>query len=462
MSWSRRRFLELAGAAVAGAVLPGGCAAEAPITGPRNIILITGDDLGWKDLSSSGNPNVRTPNLDRLARGGVSFRRAFDVTSTCSSSRTTYVTGQYPHTHGVVGLVHRLPELSLPAGTPTLASQLRALGMHTAIEGKWHVAFPATPHGYGYAEVMTTLVTQWILDETRTVDFIERNAERRFYFEVNYMNPHRDARGLFRPHPDHPVDPSALAIPSYVNLPDVPGAREELAAYYSQIERMDVMIGGLIQALANARLLDDTLIVFISDNGPPFPGNKLNLYDRGTGTPLLFHWPNGLPAGVVRDELVASVDLMPTLLDLVAATIPDRVQGHSLAPLLFEPAPAAGYDAVFSEMTQHKDTPFPMRSVRTDRYRYIRNYSDEPIPMEGGDQPWVMDVLAQGDPAYRWTARRVPEQLFDVSADPNEQVNLVEAPAAQAVLAELRARLDMHMAATEDPFLGRPFATGQP
>jgi N-sulfoglucosamine sulfohydrolase len=449
---SRRDFFKASAALYAAAV---GCSSE-PVIGPRNIVLITGDDLGWKDLSSSGNPNVATPNLDRLAAGGVSFTHAFDVTSTCSSSRTTYATGQYPHTHGVVGLVHRIPELSLPEGTPTLASHLRDAGFLTAIEGKWHLAFPQTPEGYGYTEVMTTLLTQWIQDSTVTVEFIQRAAGRRFYYEVNYMNPHRNWFGKFEQHPDHPIDPASVVVPAYAQLPDVAGAREELAAYYSQVERMDTMIGELLAALEAEDLLDDTLIVFISDNGMPFPGNKLNLHDRGTGTPWFFHWPAGLPAGVARDDLVASGDLMPTLLDLVGVPIPAEVQGQSLAPLLVDPATPSDRAAVFAEMTTHEDpdAPFPMRSARTARFRYIRNYDATPVPMEGGDQPWVLDVLAMDLPGYRWTQPRVPEELYDLAADPQEQHDLAGDPTSQDVLADLRARLDAHLIATGDPLAG--------
>jgi N-sulfoglucosamine sulfohydrolase len=443
--WSRRSFLKAA-AATAFA-----CSDDRRIVGPRNLLLITADDLGWKDLASYGNPNVRTPHLDRLRAGGVSFTNAFDVTSTCSSSRATWATGQYPHTHGVVGLVHRMPALSLPAGTPTLASLLRDAGFHTAIEGKWHCAFPDTPEGYGYREVRTTLLTQWIEDSAQSVELVARNAGRRFYLELNYMDPHRDIRGEFVQHPDHPIDPDALELPAYAQLPDVPGLREELAAYYSNIERMDVMIGDVVAALEAEGLLDDTLIAFISDNGMPFPGNKLNLFDRGTGTPLFFHWPAGL-APQVRDDLVSSVDLMPTLLDVVGVAIPSTVQGRSLLS-------DETRDAVFAEMTMHEDTAeFSMRAVRTDRYRYLRNYNDRPVPMEGGDQRWVEDVLAMDLPGFRWTAPRVPEELYDLGVDPTEQVNLVDDPAFQDVLVELRARLDAHLTATADPCLGRAFA----
>jgi len=100
-----------------------------------------------------------------------------------------------------------------------------------------------------------------------------------------------------------------------------------------------------------------------------------------------------------------------------------------------------------------------MRSARTDRYRYIRNYNDRPAPMEGGDELWVAEVLAMDLPGFRWTAPRLPEELYDLDADPTEQSNLVDDEAYSSVLADLRARLDAHMTATADPYLGRPFET---
>jgi arylsulfatase A-like enzyme len=131
----------------------------------------------------------------------------------------------------------------------------------------------------------------------------------------------------------------------------------------------------------------------------------------------------------------------------------------SLAALLVDPAAPGPRDAVFSEMTLHETTEaFPMRSVRTERYRYIRNYNDRSVPIEGDDQAWVADVLAMDLPGFRWTARRVPEEIYDLSTDPTEQRNVVDDPAAQGVLGELRRRLDEHMAATADPWLGLPFA----
>tara|TARA_B100001750_G_scaffold91390_3_gene72216 strand:- start:1510 stop:2805 length:1296 start_codon:yes stop_codon:yes gene_type:complete len=427
--------------------------------GPQRILFITADDLGWKDLSSAGNPNLATPNLDRLLAGGVSFERAFDVTSTCASSRTTYATGQYPHTHGVTALVHRMPELSLPPGTPTLASHLRDAGYLTGIEGKFHLAFPTGAEEYGYDDVRTSLLAQKITDTEETLDFLRVHADEPWFFEVNYMNPHRNGLGEFQQHEDHPVDPAAIVIPATMRVPDVEGAREEIAAYYSQVERMDAMIGEVVAELEALGQLDDTLVVFISDNGSPFPQNKLSLYDRGTGTPLFFHWPAALPAGVSRTELVSSVDLMPTILELAEVPIPDDVEGASRRSLLAATAPGAPVapGAVFGEMTRHIGPLFPMRSVRTDRYRYVRNYSAAPIPLEGDDQPWVQEVLADLPADLTWGEPRVPEELYDLESDPHESTNLLEAGEEPAALAELRTLLDEHMARTADPYLGQPF-----
>lgn len=119
--------------------------------------------MGWKDISCYGSPNVSTPNIDRLAAEGVSFDRAFDVTSTCSSSRATYITGQYPHTNGVLGLTHRNQDFVLPAGYETLPALLQRAGYFTAIEGKWDVAFWAPVVDYGYDELLTPVPTTVVI-----------------------------------------------------------------------------------------------------------------------------------------------------------------------------------------------------------------------------------------------------------------------------------------------------------
>lgn len=157
-----------------------------------------------------------------------------------------------------------------------------------------------------------------------------------------------------------------------------------------------------------------------------------------------------LITGSTREDLVSSVDLMPTLLDAAGIAVPSTVQGRSLLPLLKDPSTKDDRGVIFGEMTRHESTPFPMRSVRTERFRYIENYNDEPAPIEGGDQPWVAEVLAMDLPGYRWKAKRIPEELYDLSVDPQEQNDLVNDASVAGTLSDMRARLDAHLTATSD------------
>lgn len=424
---------------------------------PPNVLLITADDLGWRDLTSYGSAIGATPALDRLAEEGVRFERAFDVASSCSSSRASFITGQYPHTHGVVGLAHVHTELSLPQGYRTLPSLLYAAGYETALEGKWHVAPFEPVEAYGYARFLNPLAlpSYVIPSAAASVAFLEENRARPFYLELNFMHTHRGPGGDFEMASGFEVDPALFAVPAYWNLPDWDEIREEAARYFSQLQQMDAIVGEVLAALDALELSERTLVAFVSDNGPPFPGNKMTLYDRGTGTPLLLRWPGVLPAGARVSSLVSTLDLMPTLLDACGVAIPDDVEGRSLLPLARADGASTERSAIFAEMTFHKEH-IPMRAVRTERFKYIRNYSDRPIGLDDvEDEEWAQRLVQEPD--QPWTSPRVPEELYDLAADPNERVNLVATPSYAEELATLRELLDEHMRSTDDPLLGAPF-----
>lgn len=160
---------------------------------------------------------------------------------------------------------------------------------------------------------------------SKTLTFLEENRDRRFYLEINYMNNHRDARGEFVFADGFPVDPDKIEIPAYWQLPDWPEIRLEAAKFFSQTMKMDQMIGEVLDKLDELGLTENTMIVFVSDNGPPFPGAKMTLYDRGSGVPLIFRWPTGLPAGRRIEAMVNSIDIMPTILSAVKCPQPARV-----------------------------------------------------------------------------------------------------------------------------------------
>ena len=415
---------------------------------PRGLVLITADDLGWKDLSAYGLTTVSTPNIDRLVHEGVAFDHAFDVVSTCSSSRATLATGQYPHTHGVTALTHRQPEVSLAADTPVLARSLQGDGLRTGLQGKWHITFHDPPDAFGYAQHLPVDLDQRIRDVTPALDFLDAVGTDRFFLELNFMQTHRDLLDRFVQVEGYEVEVDAASVPAWWGLPDWPEIREEVAGYLSNLRWMDALIGEVLDRLDALGLGDDTVVAFVSDNGPPFPGCKLTLYDRGVGTPLMVRWPAAL-APRWSNELVSTVQIAPTLLELMGAPPLPGAEGRSLAPLLFgEPfEPTA---ALFSEMEDHID-PHPARAVRTRRFKYIRNLSDAPWGRGDGDADYV-DALGE-EPDQTWDEPRVPEELYDLDTDPNERVNLVADPAFARVRDELLGLLRAQAEATADPRL---------
>ncbi len=422
-----------------------------------NIVLITADDLGWKDLGCCGNPDVSTPNIDRLAREGVRFSNAFVVASSCSSSRASLITGQYPHTNGVTALTHRHPLRSLSPFHRTLPDLLGESGYTTALQGKWHVAPYLPTSWYGYDERLSGILPSSfpIRDSKQAVDFIRRNRGNRFYLELNFMQNHRDDDGELHFASGFPVDPDKIGVPEYWALPDSAEIREDIARFYSQTMEMDSLVGEVLQSLDDLELADGTMVIFVSDNGPPYPGNKMTLYDRGTGTPLLVRWPGTLESGRVVDHLVSSIDILPTILEALGIAIPEDVEGRSFLAMLRSDDSPATRDAVFSEMTYHAQY-LPTRAARTRSWKYIKNYSDIAVGLDQNQSDdWAHRLCEL--PNQPWKRPRVEEELYDLETDPHEQTNLAEDERYAEPLRGLRALLRQHMIATKDPFLDAPF-----
>ncbi len=424
-----------------------------------NIVLITADDLGWRDLSCYGNTNIETPRLDSLARQGVRFTNAFVVASSCAPSRASLITGQYPHTNGVTGLTHIYKTRSLSPFHFTLPKLLRDAGYNTALQGKWHPSPYLPTSWYGYNERLSGVLPKdwYIKDEKRAVDFIARNKNNRFYLELNFMQNHRDKHGEFTMDPDFPVDANAVRVPEYMTLPDLPELREDLAKFYSQTKKMDHLVGKILDFLDDNGLSENTLVVFMSDNGPPYPGNKITLYDRGTGVPLILRWPAKLRAGRTIAHLVNTIDIMPSILEAAGIPIPVAVQGRSLLPMARADRPGPLHEAVFMEMTDHV-LHTPTRAVRTNGWKYIRNYSDIAIGLDQNNHmEWAHRICEL--PGQPWKKPRPREELYDLAADPNERRNLAEDSRYARRLEEMRTLLDEHMRSTGDPYRGREFAS---
>lgn len=442
----RRSLLAAAGAA---AVLAGFGACH-PGVPPPDIILITADDLSAEDLEPYGHPTIRTPRLLRLAAEGMRFDRAFLTSASCSPSRCSTITGRYPHSTGAGRLHDPLPPTQL-----TFLEPLRQTGYSIATAGKWHfgkearVRFdridPETPPGGAGA---------WI-DALRA-----RPADRPSFLWLAAADPHRP----YADDPSRPLHPPAdIVVPPY--LPDAAETRDDLARYYAAVERLDGLVGAALDEIERQGRADRTLVLFMSDNGRPFPRAKPTLYDAGVRTPFILRWPGHVPAGSVSGSLVSAVDIAPTLLSAAGIRVPKTMQGYSFLPLLADPGVVVR-ERVFAEHNWH-DYPARERMVRTTRYKYIRNYYPElqatpPEDLLRSPTFRVMERLyAAGalppQQANPLIAPRPIEELYDVASDPDELRNRVADPALRDVLEGLRRDLEEWERKTEDrDTLGTP------
>jgi N-sulfoglucosamine sulfohydrolase len=428
----------------------------------RNVLLLVSDDQGL-DLGCYGVP-IRTPRIDALARAGTRFTQGFAAVSSCSPSRAVINTGLYTHQNGMYGLQHDVHHQSLLPGIETLPSLLRRAGYATALVGKKHVgpdsAFPyeveLVPERSGIRDVRELAIA--------ASSFIRSSDDRPFFVTVAYSDPHRAAvdYGNDRPWPGvKPVayDPRRVAIPSH--LPDLPAVRQDLADYYESLSRLDAGVGMILDDLADIGRDAETLVIFLSDNGRPFPGAKTNLYDPGLHLPLIIRAP-GI-GGAVNDALVSWTDITPTVLDWTGVAPPAayRLSGKSLLPIMGKSGDPSR-DAVFASHDFHEiNQYYPMRAIRTRTHSYILNLAWQlPYPIAGdvaGSPSWK---AISADPAIRLGRRtqaaylqRPAEELYDLTRDPDELVNVAANPALATIKAELAERLRATRAATKDPWL---------
>jgi N-sulfoglucosamine sulfohydrolase len=279
-----------------------------------------------------------------------------------------------------------------------------------------------------------------------------------------FTDPHRAKAGFGNePFKNDPgeirYDPQKVIVPYH--LPDRPEVRAELAEYYQSVSRLDRGVGMVIEALRAAGQLDNTLIIFLSDNGIPFPGAKTTLYAAGVHLPLIVSAPGG-PRGRSNNAIVSWIDVAPTILDWTKAKGPTyKLPGKSLLPILEQDNPK-GWDSAFGSHQFHEITMYyPMRSLVTPRYKYILNLAPErefPLPSDlWGSATWQgirerKDAML-GQRRVADFLKRPREELYDLSKDPNELRNLAADASHQEALRDLRARLRAWQQETNDPWM---------
>ncbi len=371
-----------------------------------NFVLLLTDDQSYH-LGMLGVPGLETPNMDALAKRGVFFTKAYSASASCAPCRVSILTGMYPSANGewrnTIGPVLADPDKEFGSDSskadlvgvhediPTLIEVLGANGYFTGITEKWHLSPPwKFPFAFRDQANLTPAGSA-----KAVARFIEATNGKPFFLQANIDNTHRPFRHHIAQNPGLPkVDPDDVEVPP--NWPDTPGTRKDYAEYLTTVQHADAVIGAIFQVLEKQGVLDNTIIIYTSDQGFCYTRAKATAYDAGVHVPLSFTGP-GITSGIISDALVGHVDLMPTLLDFAGLPIPGTVQGRSLRPILAGEATDVGRKYIASEHNAHGPAAgeyYPSRSITDGRYRFMWNLRHEIAP------GFPIDRYAT-DPAFR-------------------------------------------------------------
>ena len=426
----------------------------------RNIVLFVADDHGAEALGAYGNPVVVTPRLDQLAAEGVRFSHAFATTASCSASRSVLLSGVHNHRNGQFGHEHEYHHFSAFPNVRSLPVILAEAGYRTARGGKYHVAPESV---FRFQQVITLPTLE---------NFLKADSAKPFFVYYATNEPHRP----FNHDAEDRVDPRKVIVPPW--LPDIPEVRDELALYYASVRRVDKAFGALVDALKRTGAYENTLIIYLSDNGAPFPGSKTNVYEPGIRLPLIVRKPAQVRRGSVNAAMVSWVDITPTILDFAGIKVPavpppsapvgpgrftnetPAMQGRSFLRILEQEQP--GWDEVYASHTFHEITMYyPMRVVRTRTHKLIWNIAHAlPYPFASDlyeSKSW-QGALARKLPTFGLRSaqaytQRPAFELYDLEQDALETTNVAGNPRYTHVFTELKARLRAFQERTGDPWV---------
>ena len=439
-------------------------AADAP---RPNIVFVLSDDHSYPYLGCYGEPEMKTPNLDRFAAEGFKGRRMFTAAPQCVPSRASIMTGRS-------AVACRITRFSspLPRDEVTFPEILKKdAGYFVGVLGR---SYHLDGSGRGPA------VSQQVFDEAHMVTFKERfnfvdasgqetvpakmeeffdqRPENQPYFLwVNFSDPH---------HPwgtgKNPPDPAKVRVPGF--LPDLPGVRQDLSDYIGEVEHADADFQTVLDIIKARAGLENTLILFMGDNGMAFPSGKGNLHDPGLNVPLLAWWPDVIPAGTDSEVLMSGEDIGPTCLHAAGLPTPERMSGFSFLPLL-RGEPFKGRQYIFAERGPHGGATFSAntlassvdysRTVRSDRYKLIYNVTPNLAysPVDSAGNPgWREMVKAHSEQslasefeALYFTSPRPVYEIYDLQNDPSELHNLAGQPEVAEVTQTLKEALQRKM-----------------
>jgi len=406
-----------------------------------NFVLIIADDIGWGDIGFFGNKDVKTPNIDALGASGLTFKNMYVTTSSCSPSRCSIISGRYPHNTGAPELHDQLPDDQF-----MFPEKLKNIGYYTALSGKNHMggavkkAFNLISLGKGPG------------GEEDWVSILKgRPANKPFFLWFAAHDAHRDwqtnDKGVV-------YDAEKLTVPPM--LYNGIETRKDLASYYHEISRLDHHVGNVVAELKRQGILENTYIIFISDNGSPFPRNKVRLYDSGVKSPFIVKGP-GIKVAET-EALLSTIDIAPTIFEIAGLKKDERIQGTSFLSLL-NGKQHSTRDFIFTEHNWHVFQGYE-RMVRYKNWVYIRNGFPERRAMAGessklfpaGKELWEKHEqgLTKKNQEDVFLMPRPAEELFNVAKDPFQFTNVAAAASNKNMLSYLREAVDTWIMETGD------------
>ncbi len=425
-----------------------------PATAARpNFLWLIAEDCSPSAYSCYGEqPAAATPVIDQLAATGVRYQRFYTTAPVCSAARSAFNTGMYQTTIGAHQ--HRTPDKQpLPEGVRPLGEWFRAAGYYTANIRE----FPAELGVRGAGKTDWNFIPREakLFESDRWSDLASHQP---FYAQVNFQETHRAFRA------EGITDPAKVVLPPY--YPDHPVIRKDYADYLDSARRLDGKIAKILAQLAKEGMADNTVVIFMGDNGEAHIRGKQFCYEEGLRVPMIVRWPKGIPApahyrpGTVDRRLLEAIDMPPTLLSLAGVAVPPKMQG---VPFLGAHVPAEK-KYVFGARDRCDETAMRLRTVRDDRYRYIRTFTPEvpffaPNAYKAQQYPaWTLmpQLYAEGKltppQAFLCQPRQPAEQLYDMVADPDEIHDLTQStnPEHVAALKRLRAELESWNVRTDD------------
>jgi N-sulfoglucosamine sulfohydrolase len=473
-------FLILA-AYLISASIPGRAADREEGEARKGVVLILADDLS-AHLACMGTPGIKTPSADALAKEGVMFTRAFSSCASCSPSRSSILTGMYPHSNGHWRNTFA-PRLDAPdreftkeaekpydhigvhESIPTLTEVLNPLGVYTGMTTKFHLS-PSWKYQF-QGRTRTGSGPEDYYEMTR--ELLAMAGDRPYYIQVNISTPHRPFGNHLRHHQGKmPALEEIEVPPCYADTEEM---RKDLQKYYGCVEVADQCASGVIRALKEMGEFENALIIFTADQGMAYHRAKASPYYAGTHIPMIIKGPD-LQDNMRNNELVSLIDLMPTVLDHLGVDIPGNVQGKSLMPILRgEAEELEDRDYIYMEHNSHgPDTNefYPSRAVFDGRYYYIQNLypgktyllpADLEFFEKWGNMSFQATVNArESHPEhYRLLVElqenRPPQELYDMDSDPGQLQNLVGYGHYEEIRKALKENLESWMKETNDSIL---------